>query len=317
VIGGGPGITKYGFRRQPHAWEAQGHVGWAPLETRFVLAASGDLHPENARHWFSAEGYASQLENIRFFGFGNDTDEDVPDDLRDTWLRQVRVEAALHLPVGRHGVLEVGPVAQWTDPEIETGSPLDVERPTGSGSFGQVGMRTKLELDARDVPGFPRRGWRLEAGGSGYPAVWDANEAFGQAHVMAATYLSMGAGPVVALRVGGKRVWGDFPFHESAFLGGGSTLRGYTGQRFAGDMMAFGGAELRLPLVRMNLIARGVFGVMGLMDAGRVWYQDESDGELHTGLGGGVFFHAIGQTVTLTVASGERTSVHVGFGMPF
>ncbi|HEU4883120.1 MAG TPA: BamA/TamA family outer membrane protein [Longimicrobium sp.] len=317
VIGGGPGITKYGFRRQPHAWEAQGHVGWAPLENRLLVAASGDLRPENARHWFSAEGYASQLENIRFFGFGNDTDEVEPRELRDTWLRQLRLEAALHLPVGRHGGLEVGPVVQLTDPEVETGSPLDVERPIGFGSFGQVGVRTELELDARDEPNFPRHGWRLEAGGSGYPPVWDAEGAFGEAHAMAATYLSLGAGPIVAVRAGGKRVWGDFPFYESAFLGGGSTLRGYTGQRFAGDMMAFGGAELRMPLVRMNLGVRGIFGVMGLMDAGRVWYQDESDGELHTGIGGGVFFHAIGQTVTLTVASGERTSVHAGFGMPF
>ena len=145
----------------------------------------------------------------------------------------------------------------------------------------------------------------------------DAESAFGEAHVMAATYLSLGAGPILAVRAGGERVWGDFPFYESAFLGGGSTLRGYTGQRFAGDMMAFGGAELRMPLMRLNLGARGIFGVMGLMDTGRVWYEGESYGPLHTGIGGGVFFHAIGQTVTLTVASGERTSVHAGFGMPF
>jgi hypothetical protein len=318
VVGGGPGITKYGFRREPHAWEAQGHAGWSPLENRFLVAASGDLHPENARHWFSAEGYASQMEDIRFFGFGNDTREaDVPDDLRDIWLRQVRLEAALHLPVGRRGTLEVGPVLQWTDPEVEFGTPLDVERPTGSGTFGQLGVQTELEMDGRDAPNFPRRGWRLETGGSAWPAGWDAEGAFGEAHLMTATYLSLGAGPVVAVRAGGKRVWGDFPFHEAAFLGGGSTLRGYTGQRFAGDAMAFGGAELRMPLFRANLGLRGILGVIGLMDAGRVWFDGDSDGELHTGIGAGAFFHAAGQTVTATVASGERTSLHVGFGMPF
>ena len=66
--------------------------------------------------------------------------------------------------------------------------------------------------------------------------------------------------------------------------------------------MAFGGAELRMPLFRMNLGLRGIFGVMGLVDAGRVWYDGESDGELHTGIGGGVFFHVAGQSVTVTVA---------------
>ena len=294
-------------------------LGWMrrKLPARFTLEAELEFHPENRRHWYEVETYASELENVRFFGFGNDTPEDVPRELRDTWLRQVRVEPSLHIPFGERTVLELGPVLQWTDAEVELGSPLDVERPTGFDKFGQLGVRAELELDGRDVPSFPRRGWRLETGGSGYPAVWDAGGAFGEAHAMAATYLSFGAGPILALRAGGKRVWGDFPFYESAFLGGGSTLRGYTGQRFAGDMMAFGGAELRMPLFRMNFIARGIFGVMGLMDAGRVWYDGESDGELHTGVGGGVFYHFAGQTVTVTAATGERTSVNFGFGMPF
>jgi hypothetical protein len=318
VIGGGPQETKYAFRRAPYAWQAHARVGWAPTENRFLVSAAGDLHLENARHWYSLDSYASNMENVRFFGFGNDTEEEaLPREQRDTWLRQLRVEPSLHVPVGRRGVLELGPVLQWTDPEVEQGSPVDVERPTGYDTFGQLGFRAELELDARDVPNFPRRGWRLETGGSAYPALWDAEGAFGKAHVMAATYLSFGAGPIVAVRAGGKRVWGDFPFYESAFLGGGSTLRGYTGQRFAGDMMAFGGAELRMPLMRLNLVARGVFGAMGLMDAGRVWFDGESDGELHTAIGGGVFYHFAGQTVTVTVASGERTSLNFGFGMPF
>lgn len=318
VIGGGPQARKYGFRRAPHAVEARARFGWSPLENRFLVSAAGNLHPENARHWYSVDSYASNLENVRFFGFGNDTDEEgVPRELRDSWLRQVRVEPSLHLPVGRRGMLELGPVLQWTDPEVEAGSPLDLQRPTGADAGGQVGFRTELELDGRDVASFPRRGWRLEAGGSAYPLAWDAVGAFGETHVLAATYLSFGAGPILALRAGGKRVWGDFPFYESAFLGGGSTLRGHTGQRFAGDMMAFGGAEVRMPLFRMNLIARGVFGVMGLMDAGRVWYDGESDGELHTAVGAGAFYHVAGQTLTVTAAQGERLSVNFGFGMPF
>ncbi|HEX2079007.1 MAG TPA: BamA/TamA family outer membrane protein [Longimicrobium sp.] len=317
VIGAGPHVTQYGFRRHPHAYDARAHIAWAPLETRFLVAGSGDLHPENARHWWSAEAYASNLENVRFFGFGNDTEEEIPRELRDTWLRQVRAEASLHLPIGGRGVLEVGPVLQWTDPEVEAGSPVDLERPAGFDHFGQLGFRAEAEMDGRDVPNFPRRGWRLEAGGSAYPAAWDAEGAFGEAHLMAATYLSMGRGPVLALRVGGKHVWGDYPFYEAAFLGGGSTLRGYTGQRFAGDAMAFGSAELRVPLFRMKLGLRGTVGVLGLGDAGRVWFDGVSDGELHTGVGGGLFFHAARQTATVTVAQGERTSVNFGFGMPF
>lgn len=314
----GPSMTKYSFRRQPYAWKAKAAAGWAPLEVdRFTLEASGKLHPENARHWYSFHAYASQLENTRFFGFGNETTRTDAGELYDTWLRQVRVEPAWNLPLGRDGRIAIGPVAQWTDPELEAGSPLAVEAPRGFDGYTQLGLRTEVELDGRGGAAFPRRGWRLEAGGSGYPGVVEEEGGFGEAHAMGATYLSLGAGPVLALRAGGKQVWGEFPFFESAFLGGGGTLRGHTGQRFAGDAMAFGGAELRVPLVRANLGLRGTLGVIGLADAGRVWVDGESDGDWHTATGGGLFFASSGQAVYLTVASGERTSVNFGLGMPF
>lgn len=313
----GPSMTKYSFRRQPFAWSARAAVGWAPLETdRFTVEGDVELHPENARHWYTAEGYASQLENVRFFGFGNETARPGTTELYDAWLTQVRVEPAWNLPLGE-GQLSVGPVLQWTDPELEPGSPLEVQRPIGADSYTQLGLRADAELDGRDVEHFPRRGWRLEVGGSGYPGLVEDEGAFGEAHAWGATYLSLGAGPVLAVRAGGRQVWGEFPFFESAFLGGGSTLRGHTGQRFAGDAMAFGGAELRVPLFRANLGLRGTLGVIALADAGRVWVDGVSDGDWHTAAGGGLFFNAAGQSVFLTAAKGERLSLNFGLGMPF
>ena len=317
VLFAGPSMTKYSFRREPHAWKGEARLGWSPLENRFAVEARADFHPENRRHWYTLDAYATELENVRFFGFGNDTERTGASDRYDTWLRQLRVEPLLNLPVGDRGRVMLGPVVQWTDAEREAGSPLDVERPVGSDKFGQLGFRADAILDGRGGASFPRRGWRLEAGGSGYPAAWDAGGAFGEAHLMAATYLSAGSGPVLALRAGGKQVWGDFPFFEAAFLGGGSTLRGHTGQRFAGESMAFGGAEVRMPLLRANLGLRGTLGVIGLADAGRVWVDGVSEGEWHTAVGGGVFFAAAGQSVFLTVAQGERTSLNFGLGMPF
>lgn len=314
----GPAMTKYGFRRRPFAWQAQARLGWAPLETsRFTVEGNVELHPENARHWFSVEGHASELENVRFFGFGNDTPRTDDSEPYDSWLRQVRVAPAWNLPLKGDGRLSVGPVFQWTEPELETGSPLEVERPVGAESYTQLGLRAEAALDGRDADAFPRRGWRLEVGGSGYPGWVEEEGAFGEAHAWGATYLSLGAGPVLALRAGGRQVWGEFPFFESAFLGGGSTLRGHTGQRFAGDAMAFGGAELRMPVVRANLGLRGTLGVIGLADAGRVWVDGESPGDWHSAAGGGLFFHAAGHSVFFTVARGERTSTNFGIGMPF
>jgi hypothetical protein len=46
-------------------------------------------------------------------------------------------------------------------------------------------------------------------------------------HGAAAAYVSPeGGNPTLAVRVGGKKVWGVFPFTESAFLGGSRTVHG-------------------------------------------------------------------------------------------
>ena len=57
----------------------------------------------------------------------------------------------------------------------------------------------------------------------------DSEEGFGFTRAEAATYLSPGGGnPTLALRVGGKKLWGDFPYYEAAFLEGEAPSEGST-----------------------------------------------------------------------------------------
>jgi hypothetical protein len=69
---------------------------------------------------------------------------------------------------------------------------------------------------------------------------------------------------MLALRVGGKQVFGDYPYHEAAYIGGANTLRGFPKQRFAGDASAFGSAELRIPVTRVYILVPGQLGVFAL-----------------------------------------------------
>jgi hypothetical protein len=75
--------------------------------------------------------------------------------------------------------------------------------------------------------------------------------------------------------------------------------------RFAGDAAAFGGAQLFVPLTRAVLFTRGDLGIHGLADAARVWFDGESAGGWHTGIGGGLWFRTLGQTLMGTYAHGE------------
>src|SRR3989454_9663901 len=60
----------------------------------------------------------------------------------------------------------------------------------------------------------------------------DVTSPFGEGHAEASSYLTarIPLHPTLALRVGGKKVWGTFdsiPFYEMAYIGGGTTGRGF------------------------------------------------------------------------------------------
>ena len=115
-------------------------------------------------------------------------------------------------------------------------------------------------------------------------------------------------------------MWGTFPFHDAAFVGGASSLRGWGEQRFAGHASVDGNAELRLFLTRYFLVVPGEFGVFALADAGRVYAAPERSHAWHTGVGGGVWVAPLarGNTISLAVARGrERTGVYVRSGFLF
>jgi hypothetical protein len=315
LLGGGPAFTRYGFRRHPYAAHHALRAATSPMHGRVELAYRGEFRPEASSRWLALSATASTLARTRFGGFGNDA-EGGEDDASLAWLRQVEVAAAWHLPLSDAVELSMGPVARYSDPQVRAGTRLDDLRPRGWDGFGQVGARAGLVVDTRDDALFPRSGARAEFVASAYPPLWDAAQAFGRVEGTASTYLRLG-GPVLALRGAAQAAWGAYPFHQAAFLGGWSTLRGHAYDRFAGDAALAGGAELRVPLLPMELLVRGRLGVSLLADAGRVIHDGESPGGWHTAVGGGLWFATPPAVLTVHVAHGEETSWYASFGMPF
>ena len=185
----------------------------------------------------------------------------------------------------------------------------------GTGSFGQLGVRAQIAYDTRDNPGYATSGFLARASAALYPGIWDVASAFGSIQGEALTFMTapIPTNPTLALRAGGKKVWGTFPFHEAAYLGGpgfaGSgisdgNLRGYAENRFGGDSSLYGNAELRLVLARIKLLVPGEFGLFGAADSGRVFFaQDPEEADnWHTGLGGGIWLSFLQRLQTLSVA---------------
>ncbi len=167
-------------------------------------------------------------------------------------------------------------------------------------------------MDTRDKPGYPSRGLRFQSLASLWAPVWDAEESFGKIRGAVSGFLTPGnspRAPTFALRVGGERVWGAFPFHESAFIGGSHDVRGLRRQRFAGDASLYANAEIRLPISRFMLLFPTEFGIHGVADVGRVFFEGDPDDadSWHSGFGGGVWLSLFNrtQTISATIVSGD------------
>ena len=163
-----------------------------------------------------------------------------------------------------------------------------------------------------------RSGWTLRGQLDGYPGILDLPEFFGKATGAAATYVPLGdAGTHAAFRVGGSAATSAAPVQDAIAIGGRSTVRGFSSQRFIGDRSAFGSAEIRVPVGTVPFLVKWKTGAFGLVDAGRVWLDGESPGGWHTGVGGGLWFSSLGQTLSVAYANGEGHHFYLQKGMSF
>jgi outer membrane protein assembly factor BamA len=125
--------------------------------------------------------------------------------------------------------------------------------------------------------------------------------------------------PVIALRGGGKKLYGDFPFFDAAFLGGSSSLRAEDRQRWAGDASVYGNAELRAPVAQFPLVLPLDVGLLGFYDAGRVYVNGDSPGGWHRTTGAGVWIGFLnpGNSLNILYTDNSDHRLVTSFGFAF
>lgn len=310
--------TGYGFREHPWADQQTWRASYSTELGEFAGEYRGRFRRENSRGWYDLAARASGFDLVRFYGFGNETSGEGDDDRFLAEQDTLTLHPEVGLPVGRRGELSLGPVLKYSVTEAGSETLLGTEQPYGVGRFGQLGLEAELRLDATDRGGLPTRGARLELDGAWFPEAWSVKSAFGSVEGEASVYATRWV--TLALTAGGKRVFGDYPYHEAAFLGGSDSLRGLRAQRYAGDAMLFGQAELFLPLATLALPAPGQLGVFGVADVGRVFLEGEDSSRWHRGFGGGIYFTSPrrNNTVGLALARSEgRTGFYFRLGTAF
>jgi hypothetical protein len=323
LVGGIQMLTVYGFRKDPYAARHQFAGAFATGPKSYRLEYRGDFRRENSADHADILARASGIDVISFSGFGNENPAPGNNEFYRVTQDAFGLQPSLVFSLGRGATVRFGPILKYVATDERPGRFLaSLGNLYGTGNFGEVGGALTLRYDSRDRPALARKGILLELGGSAYPPIWDVDSTFGEVHAEAVTYLSARAPlePTLAFRVGGRKLWGRYPYFEAAFIGGASTVRLGRVNRYAGDASAYGSTELRLSLARVKLVLPADFGVFGLADVGRVFLAGESSDTWHAAGGGGVWLSYLERAFTLSLAiakSEERTGVYAQAGFGF
>jgi hypothetical protein len=307
-----------------------------PYSSMYSLIGEYSTHLHRSRVTFTADdhfaqsplhvtmlGRMSQIEVVEFHGLGNSTPQSATDYF-DVHQRQWLLRPAMSLGLARKSDLSFGPVIDYFQTDNVPGHFVSAARPYGFGStgdFGEAGVQLTLHHDGREFATHPFYGTLFDLGGSYYPAVWDLRTAFEEAHVAVAQYytLPIPTHPHVVLRGGAKKLWGDFPFQEAAFIGGSSSIRTIDRDRYAGDAAVYGTAELRVPVAHVTVLVPLDLGLLGTIDVGRVYVDGSSPDGWHNALGGGfwIAFHTISADIRIIQANdvGRPAAISVSLGM--
>lgn len=327
---------KYGFRRVSYSTMMMAQVAYSTAIKGFDIELGYDKRFESSSFHLPATASMSRLGVVEFRGFGND----VPD-LRGTFYdvrqRQWSFRPALGFSPNSKSDISLGPIVRYTSTDSTPNRFISQQQPYGFDRFGQAGLQLQLHYDTRgseelfDVGGrnvlvhlgrgdrAPALWGKVDVSASSYPGIVDVRTAYHEIAGVVSAYLTprVPTRPTLALRAGGKKLFGDFPYFDAAFIGGSRSLRTEHRQRFAGDAALYGTTELRVPIAAFPFILPLNVGALGFVDAARVYVDGQSPGGWHQGVGAGFWIAVVrpelGITVLRTNNPERRTLVSLGF----
>ena len=308
LLGGGVQFVNYGFKKLPfasrHSVSAAISLGSGSFfidyfgEWKHVLGKAGvdiDAH------------YQTQSYVENFFGFGNDTEQEVDDlEYYRTRKRSIRFLPAIVYggDQGHRVRINVGAESHRVEEtedrfvtEPGNGLPEDVFDDRRFAMFRADYSFVSTENDV-----ITTRGIRFNLSG-GVDHEWQKSETHRYIESSLALYFEIqGLGkPVIATRIGGASHWGDLQFYQTARLGALNNFRGMPNFRLSGNKSFYQNIDLRINLAKWrNYYLPAQMGLVLSFDHGRVWLDNEDSDTWHYSYGGALWVSPF-QTLLLSL----------------
>lgn len=322
MLGGGPIYTRYGFRNDPYAYQMRLTGGLAPFSMLGEVELNIDTRILIPGHSVTFTAGTSAFKVLHYFGAGNHSVKlDNPGYAYTVKQRQTYIHPAMHLALSDaitlSADLSLRHVRNDTDDEELY---LSIVRPYGYDAMilGSVGIQ--LSIDRRSHATWPESGYYVGLGARHFPELFDLTSRFEVFTADLRTYLSASVLTdwTLALRAGGQYNRGNYPFFESAFLGGIGSARGYDLNRYAGDAAVYFGADWRVFLTHVRWILPSEFGLLAFGETGRIYLEDEVSDHWHASYGGGLWLSPVSRDFTISASIGNsidgmRVDVTAGF----
>jgi hypothetical protein len=311
--------TGYGFRHYPYQDRTRLTLGFGSKTGRAYVEGDTEFPIHRQAILGHIRALATGALVHRYYGLGNETVSEGHIDTYKAFGMEYLLGVSALFRFSNAVNLEAGILYSLSDPDENLGTVLAQEAPYGFQGFQSLSFTGAIRWEGRDNVAWPMHGGTFELSGSFYPEMGDVVSRFGKAKASATGYLTAEDWPLrptLALRAGGAKIWGDFPYQEAAILGGSQGLRGFPEERFRGDASLFGGAELRLRFGALPTLLPGSWGLTGSTESGRVWLAGEDSDRWHGTYGGGLWVSIIDTfTLTMSVArSDEGTRFLYGGG---
>ena len=315
LIGGGVVRTDWSGDARPYRNRLTLRAAYGSDSKNGVVEFLGDFRFEDSPLQLKVEAAASGVGAIYFYGYGNQT----PGDSANAYYRAGRnlygVAPTLILPLSDRIKVGAGIELKSVNTPLDSNLYIGIAQPYGSPGFGQAGFTGEVLFDTRDVRGAPRSGVFATMSGGWYPWVKDGSGDFVTVSGSIATYRTprWWQAMTVAARIGGTTTAGSVPYYESAFVGGGRTVRGLPQGRYEGDHSLYGNLDLRLRVTQLQFVLPWDFGVLGLADVGRVWVSGQQSSVWHPSFGGGLWAALLDRSLaaSLTLATGAGQGVFI------
>lgn len=319
IFGGGPILYKYGFRFSPYQYRMHLLAAYAPKKrglSGLFLDYKGTFYGLKKNIRAELHLRKSGIEVNNYFGPGNETA--FKNTLYNAGFYKIEHEEYLIKPafdfyayknlLANVSIFLKYFVLKTNDNIVRSINPPGTEKVT------YLGFNTGLTLDNRNHQSAPDSGYYADVQGYLYPRIFNNLHSFGKVKVDLRFYYPYKyyTKLSIALRVKAEKVWGTYPFYESAFIGGISSVRGLPSERYSGNASFAGGAELRVKAMDVFLLFPEEIGVLAFIESGRVFLSGEKSGRWHTGFGGGFYCSIINKDITFSLTLG-RSEKRFGF----